>query len=751
MLYSSYLESFAGELSFEVQSAIQEISQYFGISDPKVLTLDKWNIVIPVTYRVSLPSMGAVDGLDIRHEEPMLIRLSIKRYPHSAPSILSDRKNFPRERLSHLHFTPVDLPARLCLVRNSPSEWFATIKMSDFLDVGGQWLYKAATGQLDEDGNEFDPTRLEGNVYLNHIYRYDMLNEVVSNDQRFVPEFPMALFAGGQLLDSENLSALQTNVHVPFIAFESISNAIATITKTTKSNPEANPIFTVVFWDADGTENQRYLTSRPESYGQLKTYFGLHGINLHQVLLKLEKLGAILRLGLPIIFAVKRPRKVIGYNGNYEFINFMINLPPEGVAAADDTAPVTIQGHIEPFGKDLANYLSAREQTPAALYIGAGSLGSKLIVHDARSGNLNIGICDGDKMLPHNLTRHELFAGNLGENKARALAALIRQFYSADNSEKIIAIESNAIFLDSEFQEYQRIIDTTASVQVMNFMLSKKLPANTRYYRAEIADEGSLGLLYAEGHNRNPRMDDLVNLACFYATKNKHLRIWRMNDAKRDVTSLNVGLGCSSTTSVVANDTLGLHAGVFSRILSKMPSQTLLGMSGMLAISSLDESNGLPNISSEYIEVNVFDVFNCKAGSGWEVRLMGGIKEMLLQNCKQQAPKETGGVLVGIANYKTKTIHVFDFISEPQGSHGTCCGFVRGAQGLPAQIEEIKKETGDVIGYIGEWHTHPMDLKKLSARDEETIAELAELNRTVPIPTCALIVTPDELLVYIHV
>ncbi|GAB3915262.1 hypothetical protein GCM10028803_61930 [Larkinella knui] len=750
MLHSDSLQPHAGELSAEVLFAIQEISQYFGINDPKVLTLDQWNVVIPVTYSVSLPSRGAVDDISISNEEPMLIQLSLNSYPHIAPYILSDRKNFPRARLSHLYFTTDGEPARLCLARNNPHEWFATIKMSDFLDVGGQWLYKAATGQLDDDGDEFDPTRLEGNVFKNHIYRYDMINEVVINDQRLVPNLPVALFGGAQLLKAGTLFAFQTNVPVPLFVFESVRDAIRELPKSEGKDLSANPMLTFVFWDPDGSIDNRYLTSRPENYGQLKTFFSLRGIDLHQALLKLEELGAIIRLGLCVILAIKRPRKVIGYNGNYEFVNFLISLPSEGVAAADNDTEVTIQGHIEPFNKDMANYLSARDQTPTTLYIGAGSLGSKLILHDARSGNLQIGICDDDKMLPHNLIRHELFADQLGQNKAEALATVIKQFYPADSTDKINAFEFSAIFLDRIFQEYKQIIDTTASVQVMNFLLAKQLPANTRYYKAEIADAGALGLFYAEGQNRNPRMDDLVNLACFYATKNQQLRTWRMNDAHREVTHLNVGLGCNSTTSVLADDMLSFHASVFSRILATAASQPRQDMSGILAMSSLDETTGFPNIGTEYIEVQAFDVLTCKAGSEWQVRLMGGIKELLFENSGQQAPKETGGVLIGIANYKTKTIHVFDIIAEPQGSHGACGGFVRGAIGLPAEIDEVKQKTGDVIGYIGEWHTHPMNLKRLSTRDEATIAELKELNRAVPIPTCALIVTLDELLVYVY-
>lgn len=750
MLYSTALQEYADELSVEVQSAIQEITQYFGIRHPKVLTLDQWHIVVPVIYKVSLPSRGAVDGIDIRDQEPMLILLSLTRFPHAAPFILSDRKDFPKSRLSHLYFTTDDEPARLCLVRNNPHEWFATIKLRDFLDVGGQWLYKAATGQLNEDGGEFDPTRLEGNIFSTHIYRYDLINEVVFNDQRFVPELPMALFAGAQILKTGKNAAYQTNVHIPFIAFDTVRDAIAKLPQGDTEDQSANPVFTFVFWDFDGATEGLYLTSRPKNYGQLKLFFSLRGISLHQALLKLEELGAIYRRGLSLIFAIKRPRRVIGYNGNYEFINFLILLPAEGVTGLTDNEEVMLQGHIEPFSKATARYLSAKSQMLATLYIGAGSLGSKLILHDARSGNIELGICDNDNMLPHNLARHELTADQLGQNKAEALVTVIKKFYSADNSNKIVAIESDAIYLDREFQEYQCIIDTTASVQVMNFLISKQLPTNTRYYKAEIADAGALGLLYAEGYNRNPRMDDLVNLACFNATKNEQLRIWRINDVQREVTTLNVGLGCSSTTSVMADDTLGFHASVFSRMLAKATTQESHSISGLLAISSLDESKGFPSISTEYIDVQAFDVLNCRAGSGWEVRLMGGINELLLANGNRQAPKETGGVLIGIANYKTKTIHVFDLITEPPGSHGTYCEFVRGANGLPAEIDEIKRKTGEVIGYIGEWHTHPMNLKGLSTQDEKTITELRVLNRTVPIPTCSLIVTPNELLVYVY-
>ena len=97
-----------------------------------------------------------------------------------------------------------------------------------------------------------------------------------------------------------------------------------------------------------------------------------------------------------------------------------------------------------------------------------------------------------------------------------------------------------------------------------------------------------------------------------------------------------------------------------------------------------------------------FELLECQAGSGWQIRMQAGTTQKLLALCKKYKPVETGGVLVGLANYKMKVIHVFDVITEPQDSKGTCTGFTRGKKGLPEEIERIKKETGEVIGYIGE-------------------------------------------------
>ena len=66
---------------------------------------------------------------------------------------------------------------------------------------------------------------------------------------------------------------------------------------------------------------------------------------------------------------------------------------------------------------------------------------------------------------------------------------------------------------------------------------------------------------------------------------------------------------------------------------------------------------------------------------------------------------------------------------------------------LNKTIEKIKNDTGQILGYVGEWHTHPMNLKTYSGRDYKTMLKLKNIFDTLPdpIPVFILIVTPSKL------
>ena len=198
MQYSDRLELYTEELPTAIRNSIQEI-ETFANQKALVFKYDGDHIAIPINISINLPSRGAVAGIDIRSVEPMLIKISLQKYPHKIPELLSDREDFPRTRLAHLYVSKESDPARLCLVRNSPNEWYANHRMADLLIVGQQWLFKAASGLLTNDGDEFDPTRITYSGF--HVYQYEMFHQIVKNDESFIPGLACAILLSAYYQD----------------------------------------------------------------------------------------------------------------------------------------------------------------------------------------------------------------------------------------------------------------------------------------------------------------------------------------------------------------------------------------------------------------------------------------------------------------------------------------------------------------------------------------------------------------------
>jgi len=112
---------------------------------------------------------------------------------------------------------------------------------------------------------------------------------------------------------------------------------------------------------------------------------------------------------------------------------------------------------------------------------------------------------------------------------------------------------------------------------------------------------------------------------------------------------------------------------------------------------------------------------------------------------------ETGGVFVGVCNYKTKTIHITGSIKAPLDSKGSTTQFVRGQNGLANEISAIEKSSGGQIGYVGEWHTHPDGPNCLSKQDMESVKKHKEecSNLQPPLPVFLSIITPTGIFPYV--
>ena len=74
---------------------------------------------------------------------------------------------------------------------------------------------------------------------------------------------------------------------------------------------------------------------------------------------------------------------------------------------------------------------------------------------------------------------------------------------------------------------------------------------------------------------------------------------------------------------------------------------------------------------------------------------------------KAKLPNETGGVLIGSFDMARRIIYVVDATEAPADSQECRNGFLRGIEGLQEEVDSIEEATTGMLGYIGEWHSHP--------------------------------------------
>ncbi len=90
-------------------------------------------------------------------------------------------------------------------------------------------------------------------------------------------------------------------------------------------------------------------------------------------------------------------------------------------------------------------------------------------------------------------------------------------------------------------------------------------------------------------------------------------------------------------------------------------------------------------------------------------------------------PNETGGIILGYIDHKLNHIYIVDVLNAPADSEADLTGFTRGVQGLMATLDEVSQRTAGIVGYIGEWHSHPEFTSAYpSSLDRALIKELAD-------------------------
>lgn len=755
--FSNSLPIFSGNLENpNLQGSLDDLKNIL-LDDFNVLEWSETQVAVPITVDIELPPLGNYDGLEIKSKEPIILVFDKTEYPTKAPGVYSDRLDFPKDKLAHLYIAKNGRPPAFCYVRENADEWYANKRIKDLLIRINNWLRDAVTGNLTEDGNQFEPLRLEGYSGTN-TYDYDQLSDIVHNKKSFAPGHNWALAMFDRSKD-QGAGSFQLVKMVTPGNMEKVMEAYKKEKEKHKDDKDKRLYrYGFILWSEEDKVYEKYDINLPTDWETFKQYCDTFKIPYNELEEIISDVNTNHYAYFPVILAIKRPKNLIGFASNIEFVNLKFCLYTTDVSEGKliSNIPITFQAHNQPLTTQKARQISGYSNfiEGRAVTFGCGALGSKVVMHLARSGQTNLTLIDPDYLSPHNLVRHSSGAEYIGSNKAFALAESIKKMYP---NEKLSLVDGpsfkSGYFEKKEtFDKCNWVLDFTASETFFNKLVLTKSIEKPQLFSAGISDFGNLAVLLKEGKHRNPRVDDLQAYLYSKSISDKKISDWlkrEQNALTNTNLTVRVGVGCNSETTILSDEKISSHSSFIGAVLKREMTENLDGC-GKIRLHRIFEDNGY-NVESDTIEVKPFDVLTAINDSEWTIRFKAGLLGKMANVTTKAGNKETGGSFLGVVNYKTKTIHVTDLIDAAPDSEGNAICFYRGHEGLSQKIRKVVDYSGGQIGYVGEWHSHPKGPNHLSDVDMASVnkfkKELSEL--VTPLPVFLTLVAPAGILPYV--
>ena len=454
--------------------------------------------------------------------------------------------------------------------------------------------------------------------------------------------------------------------------------------------------------------------------------------------------GLVLQRPIPVgvVFCARRPVHLIGTDSDIELLPYVVEIRANAGRASlfpeGDAQPVSPATHYQSLSRPLLATLSGSPTRQALAMIGAGSLGSKLAMHSVRNGQAIAAVSDHGALRPHNMARHALGAKHVASNKAEALAKELEGFgqwpaiFKGDLSIGLRDPNDRAVVLPPAAGI---AVNTTASLAVREALTAAAGPKlKHQLFEVALFGHGRGALILGDGRHHNPNHADLM--AEFYATIEGRPEAALLFGAGDGLSLVQIGQGCGSLTMTMSDARLSLMAAAASLQLDHLVDERV--DAGRILVGIADEAGGSMIWRAD--EVPAFETAPIDGSDGWELRISSRIALRMRADAARHATVETGGVMIGCASARLKTVTVVDLLDAPPDSQRSASSFVLGTAGLQETIQNRHDRSGRTLFDVGTWHSHLQDSGP-SATDWRTADELAA--ERAP-PSVLLITTPKR-------
>lgn len=374
------------------------------------------------------------------------------------------------------------------------------------------------------------------------------------------------------------------------------------------------------------------------------------------------------------------------------------------------------------------------DEGPAAVLIGAGSLGSAMLNLWGRSGRGRWTVIDKDYIKPHNLSRHVASVQHIGAPKVKVVAEL--QAEATAGASPVIPIDADACdqanaLVVKAIAEQQLVIDASTTLEYPR--VASLNDAYARHISVFVTPTGDASVLLAEDAERNHRLRTLE--AQYYRALIRS--DWGARHHVLPPQTFWSGASCRDISMVMAYSKIAVHAATLAEQVQTAVAQK----DARIRVWQRDIETG----SMTAHDVAVADERTIVLDE-YKIYIDEALVESLVLMRADNLPNETGGILLGYYDFNIMSVFIVDALPAPPDSVSTQASFERGVQGLSDAIAEATQRTAGIVKYIGEWHSHPEGHRSDPSMDDVIqITHLAMGMAEEGLPVLQLIVGDDGI------
>lgn len=396
--------------------------------------------------------------------------------------------------------------------------------------------------------------------------------------------------------------------------------------------------------------------------------------------------------------------------------------------------PVDIRVAFTPKDARKASGIPDADAEFQGILAGVGALGSCMADLWCRAGWGSWTFIDDDILYAHNLVRHIAKDPHIGWAKVDIVTDMARLTWPT--APMPVAISAKVTDFNKEEVKNALLgatllVDATTTLEVPRDLSDRN--DSPRMVSTFLTPSGRSSVLLLEDESRMIRLSAIE--AQYYRAVLNHE--WGESHLDGHHGVYWVGGGCRDLSGVLPQEIVQLHGATLARqvrLLSVKPE-------AQIRVWAMDEESGALVVEVVRVEISIERTLG-----EWRVIWDEGLAEKLKGIRRESLPNETGGVILGYVDQKRKAIHVVDVLPAPIDSVANQAEFTRGTTGVKKAIERAAELTANIVGYLGEWHSHPRHSSATpSATDTVLLAYLAENLAMDGVPALMVIVGEHDI------